>query len=134
MLLLLPVGCFEVTHAWSSVGRQDGRTLSGSSMKKTEETSGTALLRRTCSPGRIVAAVVCTALQYSSLILGLVMLNMKATGGWRSTQRHRLPARTATVIESAPADHAVCITSRHRHRAPVVHILQRGRAEPGHYQ
>jgi hypothetical protein len=58
---------FEVTHAWSRVGQQDGRTLSGSSMKKTEETSETALLRRTCSPGRIVAAVVCTALQDSGV-------------------------------------------------------------------
>jgi hypothetical protein len=30
-------------------------------MKKTEDTSGLSLVRRTCSPGRIVAAVVCCA-------------------------------------------------------------------------
>lgn len=51
------MACFPLPGKQAS--KEDTQlTLSGSSMKKTDDTSGTALLRSTCSPGRIVAAVV----------------------------------------------------------------------------
>ena len=37
------------------------RTLSGRHMKKTDDTRGLSLVRSTCNPGRIVAAVVWVA-------------------------------------------------------------------------
>ena len=37
------------------------RTLSGRHMKKTEDTRGLSLVRSTCNPGRMVAAVVWVA-------------------------------------------------------------------------
>ena len=85
-------------------------------MKKTEDTSGTALLRRTCSPGRIVAAVVCTALQHSGGHLWVLRPGINPTeavdkeinvGGQQALPSLKPYAHPLTMPSASPAATAI---------------------------